>query len=48
MPYTKDQCKAFGAKARRGERVPSDWKEHCASGRAVSKKQARKHTSRKK
>lgn len=29
MPYTKDQCAAFAAKAARGEKVPSDWKEHC-------------------
>ena len=29
MPYTPDQCRAFGAKASRGEQVPNDWKKHC-------------------
>jgi hypothetical protein len=29
MPYTPEQCKAFGAKSARGEKVPADWKEHC-------------------
>lgn len=29
MPYTKKQCRAFGAKSGRGESVPADWKEHC-------------------
>lgn len=29
MPYTAAQCRAFAAKAARGERVPADWKEHC-------------------
>lgn len=29
MPYTKKQCNAFGAKANRNQRVPSDWKRHC-------------------
>ena len=29
MPYTPAQCRLFGAKASRGERVPRDWKAHC-------------------
>lgn len=41
MPYTPAQCKAFGAKASRGEKVPSDWKKHC-------KKSAKKKASVKK
>lgn len=30
MPYTRKQCRAFGAKSRRGEKTPADWKQHCA------------------
>jgi hypothetical protein len=29
VPYSDEQCRAFGAKASRGERVPDDWKQHC-------------------
>jgi len=29
MPYTQAQCKKFAVMARRGEKVPSDWKKHC-------------------
>lgn len=29
MPYSRKQCKAFGAKSGRGEKVPADWKKHC-------------------
>ena len=29
MPYTDEQCKLFGAKSSRGEKVPADWKQHC-------------------
>lgn len=30
MPYTRKQCRLFGAKQGRGESVPRDWKAHCA------------------
>ena len=33
MPYTRKQCKAFGAKASRGQKVPQDWKQHCRRGK---------------
>jgi len=29
MPYTREQCKAFAAKAGRGEQVPDDWRDKC-------------------
>ena len=29
MPYTPAQCRAFAAKAARGEHVPADWRKHC-------------------
>jgi hypothetical protein len=29
MPYNARQCRLFGAKSRRGEKVPTDWKTHC-------------------
>lgn len=29
MPYTAAQCRKFAVMAANGERVPSDWKEHC-------------------
>lgn len=46
MPYTKEQCRAFGAKASRGESVPSDWKKHCT--KAEQKKAAKRKASGKK
>ena len=32
MPYTRKQCKVFGAKSNRGQKVPGDWKKHCKKG----------------
>ena len=29
MPYNRDQCKLFAAKAARGEAVPDDWRDQC-------------------
>jgi hypothetical protein len=29
MPYKPSQCRLFGAKSGRGERVPQDWREEC-------------------
>jgi len=47
MPYTDEQCRAFGAKAGRGERVPGDWKQYCAKsdnpGHYVSKRTKEAH-----
>lgn len=42
MPYKPSQCRAFGAKEGRGEKVPADWHEHC---RGV--KQGKKHGKKK-
>ena len=42
MPYTSEQCAAFGAKAGRGEKVPSDWKAHCTKAQqAIANKHAK-------
>jgi hypothetical protein len=48
MPYKASQCRAFGAKSRRGEKVPDDWKEHCRGQKQGSKKAKRKTAVRKK
>jgi len=45
MPYTKKQCALFGAKSSRGEKVPSDWKEHCT--KSEQKKAAKRKAARK-
>jgi len=37
MPYKPSQCRAFGAKAGRGEKVPDDWKEHCRKDKSKPK-----------
>lgn len=29
MPYSDKQCAKFAVMAKRGEKVPADWKEHC-------------------
>lgn len=38
MPYTQAQCRLFGSKASRGEKVPSDWKKHCRKDTKKKKK----------
>lgn len=43
MPYSPSQCRAFAAKEKRGEKVPSDWKTHCKSPvKKKAKKKGRK------
>ena len=47
MPYKPSQCRAFGAKASRGEKVPADWKKHCKkSGKKSSKQKIMEEVSR--
>ena len=51
LPYTFSQCQLFGAKARRGERVPSDWRKKCAGvnkqkGRARKKRNTRRRSNK--
>lgn len=41
MPYTPAQCRKFGAMARRGEKVPADWKRHCRKGKTRTAKRKR-------
>jgi hypothetical protein len=38
MPYTPAQCRAFAVKAKKGQKVPSDWKEHCKKTKRKKKK----------
>lgn len=33
MPYTAKQCAKFAVMAKRGEKVPDDWKHHCEKGK---------------
>lgn len=35
MPYSEKQCRAFAMKAKRGERVPKDWKKYCRRDKVV-------------
>lgn len=45
MPYSYKQCQAFGAKARSGEKVPSDWQVKCKGvNKPKTKKAVRKTT----
>lgn len=49
MPYTYSQCQAFAAKARRGERVPDDWREQCRDVKKPARKRGKKsHKARNK
>jgi hypothetical protein len=32
VPYTRKQCRLFGAKSSRGESVPDDWQDYCRKG----------------
>lgn len=36
MPYSPKQCRLFAVKEKRGEKVPSDWKEKCKRPRLGS------------
>lgn len=42
MPYTLAQCRKFAIMAKRGEKVPDDWKEHCRKHKPKEKKHVSK------
>ena len=46
MPYTYAQCQLFGAKARRGEKVPADWKKHCEGVKKPANKDKGGHSKK--
>lgn len=47
MPYTPAQCRLFGAKESRGEKVPADWHAHCTKKEQKKATKRKKHTSTK-
>ena len=38
MPYTAKQCRYFAVSAKKGKKVPSDWKEKCRKKKTKRKK----------
>jgi hypothetical protein len=33
MPYNRKQCRLFYAKAKKGQKVPADFRRHCGEGK---------------